>query len=366
MARNLNAARLESCVERVRHFNRFYTRRIGVLREGCWTAPCRYRGPCALRAARGRDKTTATEVRNELDLDAGYLSRILRGFRKRGWIKRTPASDDARRQLVSLTRSGRAAFEPLNARSNEEVRQLLKPLTPALQTGVVHAMQRIEAALEPTAAASGPYSCARTAPATWAGSSPAWSPLFRRVPVRRAVRGVGRADRVGVRAAPRSRPRALLDRGEGRRMRGFGLPGGEVEAGGQAASAAGRAVGARSGNRQAPGRGVRPVRAAMPVPQAGPVDAERAESGEALVRAVGIPIGGQRTPRELGPGTTWFSEDVGARAPLILPQRCVRPAVSSIDDGSAVPRSRLRPPAARFIALRSRDFACSWPARPFR
>jgi DNA-binding MarR family transcriptional regulator/GNAT superfamily N-acetyltransferase len=157
MARNLNAARLESCVERVRHFNRFYTRRIGVLREGLLDSPLSLTEARVLYELARRDKTTATEVRNELDLDAGYLSRILRGFRKRGWIKRTPASDDARRQLVSLTRSGRAAFEPLNARSNEEVRQLLKPLTPALQTGVVHAMQRIEAALEPTAAASGPY-----------------------------------------------------------------------------------------------------------------------------------------------------------------------------------------------------------------
>ena len=156
MARN-NAARLESCVERVRHFNRFYTRRIGVLREGLLDSSLSLTEARVLYELARRDKTTATKVWNDLDLDAGYLSRILRGFQKRGWIQRTPASDDARRQLLSLTRSGRAAFEPLNARSNEEVRQLLKPLSPDLQTGVVHAMQRIETALEPTAAASGRY-----------------------------------------------------------------------------------------------------------------------------------------------------------------------------------------------------------------
>src|SRR6266850_7019654 len=157
MARNLNAARLESCVERVRHFNRFYTRRIGVLREGLLDSPLSLTEARVLYELARRDDATATEIRNELDLDAGYLSRILRGFQKRGWIRREPARDDARRQLLSLTRSGRAAFEPLNARSNEEVRHLLKPLSPHLQTRVVDAMRRIEAGLEPNAAASGPY-----------------------------------------------------------------------------------------------------------------------------------------------------------------------------------------------------------------
>src|SRR5882672_4786734 len=157
MARNLNAAQLESCVERVRHFNRFYTRRIGVLRDGLLDSNLSLTEARVLYELARRENGTATDVRNELDLDAGYLSRILRGFQKRGWVRRTPADDDARRQLLSLTRSGRAAFEPLNARSNEEVRHLLKPLSPHLQTRVVDAMRRIEAGLEPNAAASGPY-----------------------------------------------------------------------------------------------------------------------------------------------------------------------------------------------------------------
>src|SRR5882672_3243450 len=81
----------------------------------------------------------------------------------------------------------------------------------------------------------------------------------------------------------------------------------------------------------------------MPVPQAGPVDPERAESGEALVRAVGVPISGQRAPRELGSGRPGL-RDVGAGPRLILPQRCVRPAVSSTDDGTS--RSRAAAPSA--------------------
>ena len=112
---------LEPCVEGVRHFNRYYTRKIGVLREGLLDSALSLTEARVLYELAGREGATATEVRGELGLDAGYLSRILRGFQKRGWLQRGAAKDDARRQPLSLTRSGRATFQTLNARSSEQI-----------------------------------------------------------------------------------------------------------------------------------------------------------------------------------------------------------------------------------------------------
>jgi len=142
-------APLESSVQGVRHFNRFYTRRIGVLQEGLLATSLTLTEARVLYELAHRDEPTATEVRRELGLDAGYLSRILRGFQKRGWVQRKPAAGDARRQLLSLSRPGRAAFDLLNARSDEEIRRMLGAVAPGEQERLLRAMQSIEAVLEP-------------------------------------------------------------------------------------------------------------------------------------------------------------------------------------------------------------------------
>ena len=140
---------LDSSVTGVRHFNRFYTRKIGVLREGLLDSTLSLTEARVLYELAGRDGTTASEVRRELGLDAGYLSRILRGFRKRGWLQRGAAKEDARRQALSLTRSGRATFQSLNARSSEQIRQLVGALGPGDQDHLLDAMRTIETLLEP-------------------------------------------------------------------------------------------------------------------------------------------------------------------------------------------------------------------------
>ena len=148
---------LDRRIQAVRHFNRFYTRRIGVLQEGLLDSPLSLTEARVLYELARREGTTATEVGGELGLDAGYLSRILRAFQKRRWIRRTPAKEDARRSLLSLTRSGLAAFAPLDARSNEEVRRLLAPLPDEAQDRLLASMQSIEATLETTPPARTPY-----------------------------------------------------------------------------------------------------------------------------------------------------------------------------------------------------------------
>jgi DNA-binding MarR family transcriptional regulator len=73
-------------VEAVRHFNRFYTKQIGVLHERLLRSPFSLTEARVIYELAHHEKTTATELSNELGLDAGYLSRLLRSLKKRGLI----------------------------------------------------------------------------------------------------------------------------------------------------------------------------------------------------------------------------------------------------------------------------------------
>lgn len=140
-------------VEAIRRFNRFYTRRIGVLHEGLLASRFTLTESRLLWELAHRDQLTATELARELDLDAGYLSRLLRGFKERGLIKSTRAADDARHQHLSLTAAGKRAFAPINSRSQADVSALLATLGEAQQQQLLAAMTGIEQMLgEPAAA----------------------------------------------------------------------------------------------------------------------------------------------------------------------------------------------------------------------
>jgi len=138
-------------VQAVRRFNRFYTRQIGVLQEGLLNSSLSLTEVRVLYELAHREKPTATEVCKELALDPGYLSRILRAFHERGWIRRKSSQHDVRHSLLSLSKRGRSAFEPLNARSNQEVAKMLSALGPNQQSMVVEAMETIESTLSPGA-----------------------------------------------------------------------------------------------------------------------------------------------------------------------------------------------------------------------
>ncbi|HEX9487652.1 MAG TPA: helix-turn-helix domain-containing GNAT family N-acetyltransferase [Gemmatimonadales bacterium] len=135
---------LEQRVEAARRFNRFYTRTIGVLREGAYKSPFSLTEVRVLYELAHRDKPTATALGRDLGLDAGYLSRILRGFERRGLMLKTRSAADGRQSHLALTAQGRKVFAPLNARSHDEVAALLGGLSSAAQGRLVGAMQTIE------------------------------------------------------------------------------------------------------------------------------------------------------------------------------------------------------------------------------
>jgi len=150
---------LEQRVEAARRFNRFYTRQIGVLHEGAYNSPFSLTEVRVLYELAHRDQPTATALSRDLGLDAGYLSRMLRGFERRGLVLKTRSPADGRQSHLSLTALGRKVFGPLNARSHDEVAAMLGGLSAAAQARVVGAMQTIERLLGDRAESLPPASC---------------------------------------------------------------------------------------------------------------------------------------------------------------------------------------------------------------
>lgn len=131
-------------IEAVRRFNRFYTQKIGVLQKQLLKSPFSLSEARVLYELAHRDKPTATELGQELGLDAGYLSRILRGFEERGLIEKQPSEEDGRRSVLLLAKPGQEAFAAINASSHNEIGALMGALAPADQQRLVDAMRTIE------------------------------------------------------------------------------------------------------------------------------------------------------------------------------------------------------------------------------
>jgi DNA-binding MarR family transcriptional regulator/GNAT superfamily N-acetyltransferase len=134
-------------VAAVRRFNRFYTRQIGVLRKTYLDSPYSLGEMRVLyEIAHGR-APTASAICRALDLDAGYLSRVLRNFERRGLISRRTSRTDARQNHIALTPRGSRMFAPIEKRSQDFVRGMLAGLTADDQARLVVAMETIEGLL---------------------------------------------------------------------------------------------------------------------------------------------------------------------------------------------------------------------------
>jgi DNA-binding MarR family transcriptional regulator/GNAT superfamily N-acetyltransferase len=150
-------AALERRVDAVRRFNRFYTGQIGVLNQGYLDSPFSLAEVRVLYELAHRQQPSASELARDLHLDAGYLSRIVRSFSRRGLVLSAASGGDGRRSLLSLTARGRRVFAPLDARARDQIRAVLSRLPAAEQDRLVGAMRDIEEMLDSRQRPPAPY-----------------------------------------------------------------------------------------------------------------------------------------------------------------------------------------------------------------
>lgn len=139
---------LQDSVSRVREFNRFYTRTIGVLNETLTQSEFTLSESRVLYELGHRASPNAVDIARDLLLDPAYLARILRRFREAGLVKAHADGEDRRRRRLELTPAGRAALDALQARSEQQITALLAPLDALHRDNMVDAMARITETLQ--------------------------------------------------------------------------------------------------------------------------------------------------------------------------------------------------------------------------
>jgi DNA-binding MarR family transcriptional regulator/N-acetylglutamate synthase-like GNAT family acetyltransferase len=139
----------EEKIQLVRRFNRFYTRRIGLLREGLLDTPFSLTQARVLFEIAHSPGARSTDLAAELGLDPAYLSRLLASFERRKLIQRSQSRDDRRVNHLRLTAKGRAAFAHLDALSRAQSGELLASLKSGEQERLTDSMATIQQLLGP-------------------------------------------------------------------------------------------------------------------------------------------------------------------------------------------------------------------------
>ena len=131
-------------ISAVRAFNRFYTRKLGVLDQQLLKSPFSLSEARVLYELAHREDAAAKEIGIELGLDPGYLSRIVQKFDEDGLITRKPLPSDRRQYRLGLTARGRQAFAKLDRSSHDDVAAMLAALPGSDRGRLVGAMAAIE------------------------------------------------------------------------------------------------------------------------------------------------------------------------------------------------------------------------------
>ncbi|MCU1579964.1 MAG: Transcriptional regulatory protein MarR [Rhodoglobus sp.] len=128
----------------LRHFNRAWSQRVGVLEES-FLGSGRPLGPSRMLFEIGPDGIGVRQLRERLGLDAGYVSRLLRNLEREGLVTTSPDGEDARRRSATLTAAGREAWSDLEQRSDDVARRIVEPLPPSQRVRLAEALRTADA-----------------------------------------------------------------------------------------------------------------------------------------------------------------------------------------------------------------------------
>jgi DNA-binding MarR family transcriptional regulator len=134
-------------IEDIRAFNRYYTGLIGLLNDHLLDSEYSLAEVRILYEINTNQPVSASQIMAEMDIDKGYLSRVIKLFEKNGLISKQVSGEDARVTLVSLTPQGSALFNELNVASNQQIETLISKLTKEEQRTLVGHMQAIRVLL---------------------------------------------------------------------------------------------------------------------------------------------------------------------------------------------------------------------------
>src|SRR5712691_11289490 len=139
--------RLSGLTATVRQFTRFYTRFVGIFQPGYLGTRFSVAQARIIYEVAQNNGVTASHLAKNLGVDSGYLSRILSGFEREGLLKRSRSKEDQRQRPLQLTTLGKREFKVLDSRSQSQIEQALRTITPGRQAELARAMQTIQCLL---------------------------------------------------------------------------------------------------------------------------------------------------------------------------------------------------------------------------
>lgn len=137
----------QELIDKIRSFNRFYTNIIGLLDRHFLDTLYSLTEGRVLYEISHTELCTAKKIRANIDIDEGYLSRIIDKFIKHGVVRKAPAPEDRRLHIIVLTEKGKREFSSMNENSNKLISQLIEKLSEAERAELVEMMERIQVLL---------------------------------------------------------------------------------------------------------------------------------------------------------------------------------------------------------------------------
>ena len=138
----------QELIDKIRSFNRFYTNIIGLLDRHFLDTPFSLTEGRVLYEISHTELCTAKKIRKSIDIDEGYLSRIIDKFIKQGVVRKTQAPEDRRLHIILLTEKGQREFSKLNDNSDKMISQLIEKLSEPERSELVQTMERIHELLD--------------------------------------------------------------------------------------------------------------------------------------------------------------------------------------------------------------------------